>query len=216
MLTFLQLIAIGFSFGIAGQCLFVCTPLLATYILSKHENRMQMFRDVCTFLFARLAAYLVLGAVAGFSGALVQRWAASHAASSLHIISGILIIALAILSLFAITPHACVCSRTTHLTQRGSLILLGFCMGIVPCAPLIALLFEIALISKSMLHGVLYALCFGIGTVCSGLLVIAAISGVVHWFPRMLTVLQAQKTQLMFRITCAVLLVAFGVLFMLK
>ena len=85
---------------------------------------------------------------------------------------------------------------------------LGFVMGIAPCGPLTALLFEIVLISNNAFDGALYALSFGMGTFLSGMIVIGAISGILAWLPARF--LKSGRSVLIFKIVCAVFLIIFG------
>jgi sulfite exporter TauE/SafE len=72
----------------------------------------------------------------------------------------------------------------------------------------LALLLEIALVSKTALDGMLYALFFGLGTVVSGFIVIGGLSGILTWLP--LKVLKSKRSNLIFRIICALLLIWLG------
>jgi sulfite exporter TauE/SafE len=106
-------------------------------------------------------------------------------------------------------------SRRTLSLPKGrglamtNLFALGFALGIAPCAPLAALLFEIALMSKSALDGASYALSFGMGTFISGLIVAGAVAGIIKWIPS--KILKSKTSSLIFRIACAILLMLLGV-----
>ena len=55
-LTLLQLFGIGFAFGMAGPCLFSCTPILMAYIAGSNRRYKDALANIFIFLFGRLAA----------------------------------------------------------------------------------------------------------------------------------------------------------------
>ena len=90
----------------------------------------------------------------------------------------------------------------------GGLFILGFIIGMFPCAPLLALLFEISLISNGALAGLFYALFFGLGTLISGLIVIGSVTGIFTRLPA--KIFSSKRSNLIFRIICALLLMSMG------
>ena len=209
-ITYFQLFGIGLSFGVAGPCFFSCTPFFITYLAGKKLKWGQGLIEALVFLCARLFAYLVLGYLAGLSAAILRQFGSSSFILFLKPLSGIIIIILGILMLFAKEPAFC-----GHRLAGGkvyafsSLLTLGFIMGISPCAPLLALLFEITIISKTALQGLLCALSFGLGTFISGFIIIAGLSGLIVWLPR--KVLKSNLSLLIFRIICALFLILLGI-----
>jgi len=208
--THLQIFGIGFSFGIAGPCFLFCTPILITYILGRRDRLGASLGAVVIFLFGRLAAYTLLGAIVGVSGGALRRVIESGAARYLNITSGIVSILLGVLVLLNREPASCGCntSGVKAGSNIGSLFVLGFSVGISPCAPLVALLFEIALISKGAFDGAAFAFSFGAGTFLSGIIVIGALAGVLRGIAA--TVVRSRMGNNIFRIACALLLMAFG------
>jgi len=81
-------------------------------------------------------------------------------------------------------------------------------MGVFPCAPFLALLFEITIISKTPLQGMFYAFSFGLGTFISSFIVITGLSGVITWFPGKF--LKTSFSVSVFRLICALLLILLG------
>ena len=154
LITYFQLFGIGLSFGVAGPCFLSCTPFFITYLAGKKLKWSQGLIEALIFLSARLFAYLVLGYLAGLSAVILKRFGSSSFILFLKPLSGVIIIILGILILFAKDPAFC-----GHRFKGGealtisSLLTLGFIMGISPCAPLLALLFEITVISKTALQG---------------------------------------------------------------
>ena len=208
-LTYFQIFGIGFSFGIAGPCLLACTPLFITYLAGKRLGWSQGLIDAVIFLSARLFAYLILGYLAGLSGILLKQFSGSNFILFLKPLSGIIIVILGVFILCGKEPTSYGCRLLKNKALNfGSLFTVGFIVGIFPCAPLLALLFEITIISKTPLQGIFYALSFGLGTFISGFIVIAGLSGIVVWFPAKF--LKTNFSTLVFRIICALLLILLG------
>jgi len=207
--TLLQLFGIGFSFGLAGPCLLVCTPVLISYLVGKQANSKQALLDISVFLFGRLLAYLLLGYLAGLSGLVLRQFANSGLVSSLKLAGGIIIILLGIYVWLGREPLSWLCKRKAGaIFNSGSLFILGFIVGVFPCAPLLALLLEIALISKSPIGGMFYALFFGLGTFISGVIAVGALSGIFTWLaPK---IFKSRTAGLLFRSACSALLILLG------
>ena len=208
-LIYLQLFGIGLSFGISGPCLLSCTPFFIAYFAGKKLKWSQGLIEALIFLAARLFAYLILGYLAGLSAILLRQFSGSVFILFLKPLCGFIIVLLGVLILFARGPA---CRQHLFLTNKvftfGSLFTLGFMMGILPCAPLLALLFEITIISKTAFQGVFCALSFGLGTFISGFIIIAGLSGIISWFPA--KILKSNLSLLTFRIICASLLILLG------
>ena len=207
--TFLQLFGIGFSFGLAGPCLLVCTPVLIAYIAGKQVRFRQALVDIAIFLTGRLLAYLILGYLAGLSGLILRQFSNSSLVAFFKISGGIIIILLGVYLWLGKEPSSWVCRRkASAIFNSTGLFILGFAIGVFPCAPLLALLFEIALVSKSAWGGLFYALAFGLGTFFSGFIVMAALSGI---FPRLPAgIIKSKTVSLIFRAICAVLFILLG------
>ncbi len=208
-ITHIQVFGIGFSFGIAGPCFLVCTPILVTYILGRREAPARTAIDITVFLFGRLFAYIILGALAGLSGAAFRHVAESSVGSILRPLGGIISILLGLVVLVRKEEVACACKMGHNkVYDFGSLLVLGFLIGISPCPPLIALLLEIAMMSHSAFEGASYAFSFGLGTFLSGLIVIGALAGILRGIVQKL--IRSKGIALFFRVACALLLILLG------
>ena len=210
--TCLQLFWIGFSFNIVGPCVLVCGPILLTYVAGNKKSLRASILDVSIFSLGRLSAYIVLGYLAGLSGEFLRRLIGS---SSFGIffkpLAGMISIILGFVILFnrnGFGKHECPESRAGKYGTAG-LFLLGLAQGAVPCAPLTALLFEIALMSKSALHGAEYALSFGLGTFLSGILIFGIISGAMSVFAK--NIIRSKEANIVFKLLAAILLISLGV-----
>lgn len=209
LITHLQIFGIGFSFAIAGPCLLVCTPILITYIAGRQGKWPEALADIAIFLFGRLFAYVALGAIAGLSGFFLRRLVASGLALYFNLASGVISVLLGVFVLINKEAPSCA-SKKSHskIYDFGSILALGFVIGISPCAPLTALLFEIALISKSALEGASYAFSFALGTFIAGLIVIAGLAGILKGFAR--NMIHSKMAGNIFKISCAILLILLG------
>jgi sulfite exporter TauE/SafE len=225
LITHLQIFLIGFSFGIAGPCLVSCSPILLTYVAGSRKPVASALRDIFVFLTGRFTAYIVLGCLAGMSGALLRNFAGSLPVSFFRPLAGAVVIFFGVMILFDKGYSSCPaappldqCSgrRPEHSRRTpgrraynfGGLFALGLAVGMAPCAPLLALLFEIALMSKGALDGIAYASSFGIGTFLSGFAVIGAAAGVLSWLPAKM--LKSKESSLIFRAACGTILIALG------
>ena len=209
LLTYFQLFCVGLSFGVAGPCFLSCTPFFITYLAGKQLKWGQGLIEASVFLFARLLSYLVLGYLAGLSATLLKQFGSSNLILFLKPLGGLIIIMLGIFILFfkesVYCGHRFVANKAFTFS---SLLTLGFIMGVSPCAPLLALLFEITIISKTAFQGLLCAFSFGLGTFISGFIVIAGLSGIISWFPAKF--LKSKISLLVFRIFCSLFLILLG------
>lgn len=210
VVTHLQIFAIGFSFAVAGPCLLVCTPILITYIAGRRSKVVESLFDVAVFLFGRLTAYVMLGAMAGLSGSYLRNIIQADLSGYLNIASGLISIALGLAMLRHVDQHQCdEGSIDRGICDRGGVFALGFFIGVSPCAPLAGLLFEIALMSKGAIEGASYALSFALGTFLAGFVIIGALSGLIKGAARRLV--KSDSATRIFRIACAILLAVFGI-----
>lgn len=208
-ITYLQIFGIGFSFGFAGPCFLICTPILLAYIGGRKANWKQSLIDIFIFLLGRLLAYLILGYLAGLSAVILRRFSSLGPVFFLKPVAGVIIILLGIYVWSGKEPISWICRcKTSTIFSFTSLFILGFIIGIYPCAPLLALLLEITLIAKTALEGMSYALFFGLGTLISGFMVIGALSGIFTYLPA--RAFKSKRSNLIFRAICALFLIFLG------
>lgn len=207
--TAIQIFAIGFSFGVAGPCFLSCSPALITYSLGTKRKLNEVLSDIFIFLSGRLLAYILLGYLAGLSGVVLRQFMSSHLASFLKPVSGVISIIWGVFVLISKQSDSFVCRWIQNkISNFTSLLLLGFFIGISPCVPLLALLSEIVLISKSSWDGVCYGLFFGLGTFISGLIIIGAMTGILRGLAE--RIFRSKNSRFIFRIVCALLLILWG------
>jgi len=202
LITHLQLFAIGFSFGVAGPCLFTCTPIVAAFVASEARPWKRIFSDIFIFLSGRFIAYLILGFAAGLSGIFFRQIKGPSVSSFFKPLAGVVTIFFAAMIFIDRQEGEC-------LKPKGAVAVLGFSLGMAPCAPLLAVLFDIALMSASPIDGLSYAMSFGIGTFLSGMIVISVFTGLIKFIPQ--KILRSRISRFVFKLVCAALLAAFAI-----
>ncbi|MDD5173423.1 MAG: sulfite exporter TauE/SafE family protein [Candidatus Omnitrophica bacterium] len=215
-ITYLQIFGIGFSFGLAGPCLLTCAPILIAYIAGNRRSQAGVLKDIFMFLSGRLSAYLLLGALAGLSGTALRKFTGSSVSSYLHPLAGAVTILFAVILFTGKSGVSCSGIPTVHgkMLNFGGIFVFGFLIGISPCAPLLALLFDIAIMSKGLLDGVFYTLFFGLGTFLSGLITIGVVTGILTRVPA--AFVKSKTAAIIFKTVCALLLLALGLGMILK
>jgi sulfite exporter TauE/SafE len=213
VMTHIQLFLIGLTFGMAGPCLLSCGPVLVTYLTAKKRSLAASIRDTFVFLSGRLLAYLLLGYLAGLSAVALKKFLGPQNTIFLKPLAGAISIFFGFIVIFDRRQSLGECPYSSGAKVRDTLGLaaLGFVIGLSPCAPLIALLSEIALISKTAFSGILYALSFGLGTFISGIVVIGAVTGILTILPAKF--LRSETGNTVFRVICGMLLVMMGLIF---
>jgi sulfite exporter TauE/SafE len=208
-ITHLQLFAIGLSLGFAGPCLLTCAPLIVTYIAGRRISFLQSIRDILIFLSGRLLAYIALGYAAGFFAPYIRLVANKVFLPWLRLLASVIIILMGIYVAIGENLLNKICpARLSKATGISSLFLLGVIIGLSPCPPLMALLIELAIISKNGLDAVFYALSFGLGTFIAGFLTLGVLCGFFSGLAA--KIFHSRKTNLTFRIVCAALLILLG------
>ena len=108
-----------------------------------------------------------------------------------------------------------ICSRISGWFNRRMLgiqpVTLGLIVGLLPCAPLLAVLSYIGLVSLVWQRCILYSLVFGLGTLISPLLILALGAGAV---PKML--LNKPKAYRALRLVSGFIIVFFGTQLILR
>lgn len=208
LISSFQIFAIGAGLAVAGPCLATCLPTVIVYTAGRDVPFPKKLIDIIVFLSGRFLAYMFLGALAGISGAALNRAVAPHAAAWLKPAPGLISIGLGVM-LFAARETKTGCrNEPARPLAAGGLFLAGFTVGILPCGPLAALLSEIVLISRSIWQGMWYGMMFGLGTLVSTLVMAAGISGMLHWLPR--RGLPAPRFARLMRPACAAILIVLG------
>jgi thiol:disulfide interchange protein DsbD len=187
----LSALLLGIIYG-ATFCTLTCSPFIASYIIGTDKGTRRGIWLSIIFNSGRVITYGVLGLLVGLAGGafLVEgvyaRWGA--------LVFGIAVAALGIWIAVRRRPDrvGCACGPEASWMQRlrhrfepkegdgGELSAagMGLLIGLVPCPPLIALLLFSAAIGSAAM-GLVLGLLFGIGTIISPIIIVAAAAG---WF----------------------------------
>jgi len=207
LVTALQLFSIGIGLGFSGLCLFSCAPILLSFSAGRGKPWLEAMGDTAVFLSGRLAAYVVLGAIAGMSSALLYRFTGASFSAGARMVSSLLSICLGIFILFFSGKKKC--GKSRERAGQAGLLLAGFALGISPCVPLFALLFEIMLITHNPFSAAAYAFAFGLGTFVAGIGVFAMLTMIAVRFP--LSFVSSPRALFWVRAGSGFFLVALGI-----
>lgn len=206
----IELFLTGLALGI-GPCMFFCLPMLIPYVAGTREGWMEGLKATLAFSISRLSAYTLLGLGAGLSGELLIG-VLGRTEFSLYVwtIGGLFISLLGGLIILGGERKAASCRLLMRHTLDDSLKsmgLLGFIVGITPCAPLLGILTYIALSVKTPLVGAFYALCFGLGaSITTPITLLGILAGVT---PRL--IFKTPRIYNVFKRLCGLMLIVLGV-----
>ncbi len=207
LITYLQIFGIGFSFGLWGPCVWNYF-ILSSFFVNLKEAK-EMFKYIFSFLVGRFLAYLSLGYITGISASLLKRFLSLKLIDFFEILASMIIIFLGSLLIFMKDQTYLYKKINFKSLNTGNFFFLGLFIGFLPCAPLLALLFEVAIISKNGIEGLIYMLFFGVGIFLSSLIILGILN--LTLFSAFKKLLVSEKSRLIFRICCSMLLIFFGV-----
>lgn len=165
----LSALLLGLSVGLT-TCTAVCLPYLGTWALGMGQGGRAAAGDTLAFATGKVAAYGLLGAMAGLLG---ERLLALLKGDIGHWLIGLTAIG-AGLWLLAARPAGRRCG--VHRGERASPLLMGFALSFTPCAPLAALLAASAG-AGDLLSGGVYGVMFGMGAALTPLFVVIPLLG---------------------------------------
>jgi len=143
--------------------------MLLFYVAGTTDGWRAGLKATLVFSLARLIAYVLLGALAGFLGVhLVSYVKGETFIYWVQLAAGAFVLLLGLLIILGRNPHLRLCrylSRHTLNDSTLSMALLGFLIGIVPyCAPFLGILTYITFTVKNPLFGAFCGLSFGLGS----------------------------------------------------
>jgi sulfite exporter TauE/SafE len=213
-IALLQVSSVGLGLGFTGACLISCAPVVLSFVSGIKQGYRKSLVDILVFFGGRLAAYVLLGCLAGISAMLLRGFIDSDFKVYLNPLAGAISIGLAIVVFFNKDKPENKCQAASYKAGvSGGLFFFGFIIGLSPCAPLAALLFEITLISENALQGAFYGLFFGLGTTIAGFIVTAGLAGILTRVPE--KILDSPAAKVVLKAICALLLIFFGLWFIL-
>ena len=200
----------------AGPCLASCGPILISYIAATKTSPLSGLRSWFIFSFSRLAVTIFLGFIAGIAGSeLFKRFYWEVPGYIIWFLAGLFISFLGIIIFFKVHTKYRLCSLLNdkfikHDTK--SLVILGMLIGIMPCVPLMGIISYITMVSTHYTDGIFMAAAFGLGTIFSPLIFLAAASGAIGRFKP----LHNEKNLSLFQRACGVILLFFGMHIILR
>ncbi|MFH0827316.1 MAG: sulfite exporter TauE/SafE family protein [Candidatus Omnitrophota bacterium] len=171
----------GLLFG-SGPCLASCGPILLSYIVATGKDIPKGLKDYLLFSLARLLAYLVLILAVFFLGSYTLQRLMGDYTRYLFALGGVFIVFVGLMMMLRIRlelPFLQRLQKNMMSRPKQNLLLIGLIIGLLPCAPLLAVFSYIGLMSKTWLQSMLFVLSFGLGTLLSPLIPLVIIAGFI-------------------------------------
>ncbi len=192
----------------SGPCLASCGPILISYIAGTKKNILKGVLTYILFSSARIVVYLILSLMVFLGSFTLERLLGSFSKFIL-IIGGSFVILIGILMALGTRlklPFCRFLGENILGKDKKSIIIMGLLIGLLPCAPLLAVLSYIGLVSKSVFQSLIYAFSFGLGTFASPLLLLSILAGVI---PKFLSDKKAIYAQI-FSLICGLIIIFLG------
>ncbi|MCP4339769.1 MAG: sulfite exporter TauE/SafE family protein [Desulfobulbaceae bacterium] len=155
-----SLFVLGLAYG-ATVCSFSCLPYFGPYLIGSGTGFKDGVVSSCAFGAGKLSMYSALGGAAALFG---RALTVTH---NHKVIMGLILIAVAF-SMPFVAKDGCL-KRSQVLGKRFSMFVLGVVSSFMPCPPLAAV-FVLATQQETVLGGVMYGFCYGLGLVISPML----------------------------------------------
>lgn len=170
-LSWTSVLLVGLSVGLT-TCALSCLPFLGAWSFGGAGGSSEAARHTGLFIAGRVAAYTLLGGVAGAFGGTLDRLLSSGAS---HLALGTVSVAAGLaLVRRGLGPASCATPRSARLPP----LLLGLTMALTPCAPLASLLGACA-VAGSGTGGASLGLAFGLGAAVTPVLLVAPALGAI-------------------------------------
>lgn len=166
--TAVTVFLLGFTFG-SGLCLASCGPILISYLASARKNPLKSFLYYVLFSLSRVSVYIILSLLIFFLGKLIVGSFMEHFSRYVLLLGGGFIVLIGALTALG----------KSWKYHKHNIVIMGLVIGLLPCAPLIAVLSYIALVAKTWMHSLIYSILFGIGTFLSPLIILTMLTGFV-------------------------------------
>lgn len=218
----------------SGPCLATCGPILISYITATKQNPKQSLLVWLLFSLSRICVYLILSVGIFLLGEFLVRQNLIYVAKYAYLLGGMIIILIGIFTILKDSPGpSFICALISNrvnpalsaterhcIVRKGGAnqrllkiqpITLGLIMGLLPCAPLLAVLSYIGLVSFSWQLCIFYSLIFGLGTLISPLILLILGAGLI---PKLL--FKKPRIYRALRLICGFIIVFFGVQLILQ
>lgn len=193
-----------------------CGPILITYISGTKKNIAKAMISYVLFSLARILVYLGLSLAIYFIGALsVEKlsgnysWLVYKAGGSFIVMIGLFMV---LGKRIVYLPFLKGLERRLLENDKKSVFILGLIIGLLPCAPLLAVFSYIALIASSSHESLAYSFFFGIGTSLSPLILLVAASGALSGFIRK----KGEIYRRGFSLVCGLIIIFLGIKLILR
>lgn len=207
----ISLFLTGLLFG-SGPCIASCGPLLISYMAGSKKNIIQGLVAYLVFSLGRISVYLVLALLVFFLGEFAVDNLTGIYSRYIFILGGLFIIfvgALMLLGRHLKFGFLKLDKLQKFILERDikSVFLFGLIIGLLPCAPLIAVLSYVGLISKNWYSSLSYGLSFGLGTFLSPLILLVMLTGLI---PKLVAPKAAIYYRI-FNIICGLIIIFLGI-----
>jgi len=194
--TIASIFVLGVTFG-SGLCIASCGPIIITYLAGAKKDILKSLSAYILFSLSRISVYIVLSLLLFFLGRfLVDKFVAVFSKYVLTL-GGILVILVGILTGLG----------KSWKCDKQNIVVMGLVVGLLPCAPLIAVLSYVALVSKTWMHSLLYSLSFGLGTFVSPLVFLVIFTGLIPKF----IIDKKDLINRIFNIICGLIIIFLGI-----
>lgn len=198
----------GLFFG-SGPCIASCGPILISYIAGTKKNILKGLITYTLFSSARIFVYLILSLLIFFLGRFTLDRLLGNFSKYVVVLGGIFIILIGLLMAlgkrleFGLWQFL---HKKFLERDKKSIMILGFAIGALPCAPLLAILSYVGLVSRNWLHTLLYSFSFGVGTFVSPLILLTLLAGFIPTWLKDRKILYSQ----IFSFICGLILIFLG------
>ncbi|MFA4888661.1 MAG: sulfite exporter TauE/SafE family protein [Candidatus Omnitrophota bacterium] len=202
----LSLFLLGLYFG-SGPCLASCGPLLVTYIAGKQKGIRKSIFAYLLFSTSRILVYSAFG-LAIFWGQSALKQTFPGLARYFYLSGAIFIMFIGLFMVLGKNLQINFCRKFEKFfleKDAKTIFVFGIIIGILPCPPLVSVISYIGLVAKSWLQSVFLSLAFGLGTLISPLLIIAALAGLI---PKFLA--NNRLLQNIFNLICGLIIIFLG------
>lgn len=169
--TAIAIFVLGLTFG-SGLCIASCGPILISYIAGAKKDILKSFIAYSLFSISRIAVYILLSLLLFFLGRFIVGKFMEEVSRYVLMLGGGFIILVGILTVLG----------KSWKCDKQNIIVMGAVIGLLPCAPFIAALSYITLISKTWMHALFYSVSFGFGTFLSPLILLTVLTGLIPKF----------------------------------
>lgn len=187
-----------------GPCLIHTAPLLLPYIGVTKRSWHGGLKLALEFSIGKFIAFVILGGLATVTFHLINRLFPPHRSGWLYVIIALFMLGMGFLIIIGKKLRIRI-KKEIFKKSTQNMVIIGFIMGVAPCAPYIAVLTYIAAEAEgAIIAGVLYAAVFAIGTTVAPA-VLGALMGMISG-----KLIRSERLFKIFQVICGSILILFG------